>query len=87
MEKQSRPGSELGEKQSETSDEIITLVLVASGLAIGVLIAILIARSVTGAVSRMVGMIQEIATNNLTVDDLEIASRMKSGRLVSRLTK
>jgi methyl-accepting chemotaxis protein len=87
MENQLVQASEVGEKQGETTDEIVTLALVISGLAIGVFIAILIARSVTGAVSRMAAVIQEIATNNLTVDDLEIASQDEIGQAGIALNK
>ena len=72
--------SELGEHQTETSDEIITISLIISGLVIGVVVASLIARSVSGAISRMLSMIQEIAANNLAVADMEVTSKDEIGQ-------
>ena len=53
----------------------LILILAAAAFLMGVGMAVLIIRSVTGAVSRMVKMIQEIAANDLTVEDMEITSQ------------
>ena len=72
---------------SESQSEIVTSILVGVGLAVGVVIAVLIARSITGNITRMAGMIQEIAGNNLAVDDVEISSRDEIGQAGTALNK
>jgi methyl-accepting chemotaxis protein len=72
--------SELSEHQTETTEEIVTLVLVVSGLVVGVIVTILIIGSVRGAVARMLKLIEEIAGNNLVLADLEITSHDEIGR-------
>jgi methyl-accepting chemotaxis protein len=54
--------------------------LAIAGLVVGLGVAALVVRSITGAMSRMLSMIQEIADKNLTVEDLQIASEDEIGK-------
>ncbi len=65
----------------------LILILAAAAFLMGVGMAVLIIRSVTGAVSRMVKMIQEIAANDLTVEDMEITSNDELGKAGLALNK
>jgi len=64
----------------ESRARALVIALALAGVAIGLGIAVLIIRSVTGAISGMVGLIQEIAGNNLAVEDIEITSEDETGR-------
>lgn len=50
------------------------------GLLVGIGVAVLIVRSITGSISHMLVMIQEIAANNLTMADMEITSEDEIGK-------
>jgi methyl-accepting chemotaxis protein len=65
----------------------LLLGLAAFAFILGLGMAALIIRSVTGTVSRMVKMIQEIAANNLTVQDMEITSEDEIGHAGIALNK
>ena len=65
----------------------LILILAAAAFLMGVGMAVLIIRSVTGAVSRMVKMIQKIAANDLTVEDMEITSNDEIGKAGLALNK
>ncbi|MGO8794573.1 MAG: methyl-accepting chemotaxis protein [Candidatus Sulfotelmatobacter sp.] len=65
---------------NDAHTKTLMLVLPCVGLVIGVVIAILIALSITGAISKMVAMIQEIEANNLAVADMEITSEDEIGK-------
>ncbi len=73
---------EIVDEQNATESEArtIALSLAGVGILVGLGVAVLTARSVTGAISRMVAVIQEIGANNLTVDDLEINSQDEIGQ-------
>ena len=58
----------------------LMLGLASVGLVVGFLIAILTARSITSAIFRMVAMTQEIAGNNLAIEDMEITSQDEIGK-------
>ena len=77
---QHKIGTREGQAATEASAERLMLILALAGLAVGLVVAILIARSITGAVSRMVAMIQEIAANNLAIEDVEITSQDEIGK-------
>jgi methyl-accepting chemotaxis protein len=64
---------------AEDQTKILMLILTAVGLAIGLLVATLIARSITGAITHMVTMIEEVAANNLAIDDMEVTSQDEIG--------
>jgi methyl-accepting chemotaxis protein len=72
---------------NESTTETTMLGLGIAGVVIGLGVGIFIARSITGAIAKMVAMIQEIAANNLTVDDLEIASQDEIGQAGTALNK
>jgi methyl-accepting chemotaxis protein len=65
---------------SESRARSVIWTLAVAGIGIGLTLAILITRSITGAISKMVAMIQVISENNLTVNDLEIASQDEIGQ-------
>jgi methyl-accepting chemotaxis protein len=66
------------EGHARTQTLMLSLTLVGLGLALGA--TILIIRSVTGAISRMLILIQELAANNLAVEDMEITAHDEIGR-------
>ena len=68
------------QEAAQSRVEILTLVLACAGLLIGLVVAVLIARSVTGAISRMLVLIQEIAANNLAIEDMQITSQDEIGK-------
>jgi len=72
---------------TESSTQTLMLVMGALGLVMGLTVAFLIARAITGAMSRMLGLIQEIAGNNLAVDDMDITSRDEIGQAGMALNK
>jgi methyl-accepting chemotaxis protein len=76
-----------GQKANESRTEAVMISVSIAGVVIGLLVAIFIARSITAAISKMVIMIQEIAANNLTVDDLEIHSQDEIGQAGISLNK
>jgi methyl-accepting chemotaxis protein len=57
---------------NEATAKTLVLSLLLVGAVLGFSVSLFITRSITGAISKMVNMIQEIAGNNLTVPDLEI---------------
>jgi len=60
--------------------KVVILGLCGVGLALGLAVALLIARGIAVSTSRMVDMIQELAANNLAVEDLAITSEDELGR-------
>jgi methyl-accepting chemotaxis protein len=75
------------EKDTEFTDEKVTVVLVAFGLLFGIVEATLMARSITRSMSAMLDMIHEIASNNLAVPDLEIVLKDEIGEAGLALNK
>jgi methyl-accepting chemotaxis protein len=65
--------------------KIVSLAVV--GFAIGIGIALLISRSITTVIMGMVGLIQEIANNNLATADLEITSQDETGQAGEALNR
>ena len=74
---------EQGKKQAQA--RILVVIFAVAGVLIGTLIATLIARSVNGTIGSMVGLIQEIAGNNLAIQDIAIASQDELGQAGSSL--
>jgi len=70
------------EQQAATEARTQTLMmgLVVVGLAAGLLVAWLIAHSIMRSISEMKNVVQEIAENNLTVNDLEVATEDELGQ-------
>jgi methyl-accepting chemotaxis protein len=59
--------------------KILIVSLCVAGMALGIILAWIISRSIAGATTRMVGMIQELADNNLAVEDLTITTQDELG--------
>ena len=70
----------LGYRSASATQKELMLGLACVGLLTGCVLAILTARSITGAVSRMVFLIHEIAANNLAVEDMEVTSQDEIGK-------
>jgi methyl-accepting chemotaxis protein len=65
---------------SESHARSVIWMLAVAGIGIGLAVAILITRSIAGAISKMVTMIQTVSGNDLTVNDLEITSQDEIGQ-------
>ena len=75
--------AEAAVKESEAIESgVRTIVLAGSiiGFIVGILVAVLMIRSITRAITKMVTMIQEIAANNLAIEDMEITSHDEIGK-------
>jgi methyl-accepting chemotaxis protein len=79
-------GTELGaaavqeEERAKTKAKNLVVSLVIAGLVISFAMAIYIARNITGQVAQMVTMIQAIAANDLTPDDMQIRNHDEVGK-------
>jgi len=60
--------------------KIVILSLAIAGIALGFVVATMIVRSITGSISRMLTVIQEIANKNLTTEDMKITSEDEIGK-------
>ena len=69
-------------EQSAADDraETMALVLAGVGILLGLVVAAVIVRSITGAIARMVALIQEVAANNLAAEDMQITSEDEIGK-------
>jgi methyl-accepting chemotaxis protein len=63
--------------EASTARRLLVLGVVGALVSLGV--AIFMIQSITGAIARMLSMIQEVAANNLTVPDMKIASEDEIG--------
>jgi methyl-accepting chemotaxis protein len=63
----------------EAQTRVLSLGLLLAGVALGVLVAVLIVRSITGSITSMLALIQEIASNNLATDDVAITAHDEIG--------
>jgi len=75
------------ESAAESQTKTLVLTLAILGVVIGLVIATFIARSVTGAIARMVDLIQELAANNLSIADMEITSEDEIGKASTALNQ
>lgn len=73
------------EHQAQQRANFVTVSLVLCGLLAGIVIATIIVRSITCGMSRMLGMIQEIASKNLTKSDITVTSRDEVGQAETAL--
>jgi methyl-accepting chemotaxis protein len=73
------------EHSTAAKAQVISLSIVLVGLVLGAVTATFIARSITRNVTQMLAVIQEIAANNLAVDDLSIDSQDEIGHAGSAL--
>jgi methyl-accepting chemotaxis protein len=71
--------------ESETIKWLVTLAIV--GLIAGFVVASLVIRSISGTVAAMVGMIETIAANDLSVDDMKIAADDEVGKAAAALNR
>jgi len=71
----------------ESHARSLVLMLALTGIAVGLLVGILVTRSITAAIARMLGLIQEIAANNLAVEDMSITSQDEIGRAGTALNR
>jgi len=74
--KEAQGESDAAESQTKT----FVLICIFVSLAIGICTAVLLVRSITGSIARMLAVIQQIADNNLAVDDLKITSEDEIGK-------
>ena len=65
----------------------LILGLCVAGIVLGLVIAIMILRSVTGSISLMLDLIQQIANKNLSVEDMKITSQDEIGDLAAAMNK
>jgi len=72
---------------TEDHTQRMALILISLGIVVGVVVALLIARSISGNVARMVTMIEEVAGNNLAIEDMEITTKDELGKAGSALNK
>jgi len=56
-------------------------------VALGVIIALALARSISSSVTRMLAMIEEVAANNVAIDDMKISSHDEIGQAGIALNK
>ena len=64
---------------SDAHTKVLMLVLTCLGLLVGSTVSVVMTRSFTGAISRMLAVIQEVAANDLAVDDMAITSEDEIG--------
>jgi len=69
-------------KQSnmQSRARMLTIALSTAGFAIGAFVAFWMGRDIAAAILRMLGLINEIAANNLAVSDLEVTSQDELGK-------
>jgi methyl-accepting chemotaxis protein len=66
--------------ETYSSARYLVIGLLTSALVLGIVIALGLARSLSGAATRMLSMIQEVADKNLTIKDMEITSEDEVGQ-------
>jgi methyl-accepting chemotaxis protein len=71
----------------ESRVRLLVIMLAILGVAIGLGMSILVTRSIIAAIARMLGLIEEIAANNLAVADVQIASADEIGKAGSALNQ
>lgn len=71
--------------EASTIRLVVALVLI--GLVVGLGVSIVIVRSITGALAKMLVLIEEIAANNLAIEDMEITSHDEIGRAGNALNR
>jgi methyl-accepting chemotaxis protein len=61
--------------------------LLVAAICLGIVLAMSISRAISTSVSAMLGLIDQVASNNLTVDDLEVQSRDEIGQACLAMNK
>ncbi|MBZ5687773.1 MAG: HAMP domain-containing protein [Acidobacteriia bacterium] len=69
----------------ESQASAVAIWLAVAGLIVGFSVAVLVIRSITRSLAGMVTMIQEIAANNLGIDDMHVASQDEIGKAAAAL--
>ncbi len=72
---------------SESRVQTVIVGLALTGMTLGLLVAILIAQSIVSTIARMLILIEQIAANNLTVEDTEVFSRDELGQAGAALNR
>ena len=72
---------------SDSWSKTVLLLLALAGLAIGSAIAFVIARSIVHAIHRMSEMIEDVSSNNLVVEDMDVESDDEMGRAAQGLNR
>jgi len=86
---ENRARKDLVKEQSamESRVRFMVVIIALAGMVIGMGIAQLIARSVSRAIARMLGLIQEIADNNLAMADMKVVSQDDLGKADAALNR
>src|SRR5208283_5288995 len=82
-----RRDAQLREVASDSWSKTLMLILVLAGLVIGSTITWVIARSIVNAIHRMLAMIENVSSNNLVVEDMEVESEDEMGKAARGLNK
>jgi methyl-accepting chemotaxis protein len=84
---QNRKKTEILQEQQATESRSRTIILglAIAGSVLGVIVAVVIARSIIGSIARMLALIQEIAGNNLGVEDMQVTSQDEIGKAATEL--
>ena len=67
--------------------KMIIFILCLTGVVVGIIVAGSMSRSVSVAIAKIISTIQELAANNLAVDDLDVSSRDELGRAAVALNE
>jgi methyl-accepting chemotaxis protein len=86
---ENRARKDLVKEQSamESRVRFMVVIIALAGMVIGMGIAQLIASSVSGAIARMLGLIQEIADNNLAMADMKVVTEDDLGKADAALNR
>lgn len=86
---QSRFKEEIVKEQNAAESHLryLVVLLAIAGLVVGIGIAGLITRSITSVITEMVGLVQEIANNNLAIADLQITTQDETGQAGEALNR
>lgn len=68
------------QEQTQSRGETLLIGMAIAGAAIGVWVTILIVRSITSAMAQMLAVAEEIAANNLAINDIEILNEDEIGK-------
>lgn len=85
VQEKAKQGKLREQKAAGARAETMALVLAGVGILFGLVVAILIARSITCAIASMLALIQEIAANNLAIEDMQITSQDEIGKASAAL--
>src|SRR5262249_22501470 len=72
---------------TEDRAKMVAVTLIVAGIGLGLVVAFLIARSIAGSVTQMVELIREVANNNLTAEDMKVASEDEIGQAGKALNR